>query len=384
MEVAQHMKKNQPDVQPGADQPRLTDLTRLTPTHRVFRKFSRAMPAAAVVLVLSTLILFTNLAQEDGATAAPDRSPDVSSGQSLASGSSFETEDLIDDDLLYREGSIDYYIEQIMDQLPTPTATPEPTPYPVVYDADGVLQEGMPPENFTADNILYYVLVSKANVRSLPNTSADIVARVTMGDALTRTGYGLNWSQVQTADGQTGYILTSLITAEFVAKPTPTPSPTPKPTAKPTPKPTASPTAAPANNPTTAPVNPGSVLTDQQKADIVALAKSCLGVRYVYASEDMSGFDCSGLTLYIYKQLFGITLPRSARGQASAGKAVSYSNIDIGDIICLDCDHNDGIVDHVGIYIGDGQMIDASATAGKVRQKTLRTDDIVTIRRIIY
>ena len=370
------MKKNQPDVQPGADQPRLTDLTRLTPVHRVFRKFSRALPAAAVVLVLSTLILFTNLAQDDGATAAPDTSPNVSAGQTLTSGSSFETEDLIDDALLYRGGSIDYYIEQIMDQLPAPTATPEPTPYPVVYDADGVLQEGMPPENFTADDTLYYILVSKANVRSLPNTSADIVARVTMGDTLTRTGYGLNWSQVLTPDGQTGYILTSLITAEFVAKPTPTPSPTPKPTAKPTPKPTA--------GQTTAPVNPGSVLTDQQKADIVALAKSCLGVKYVYASEDMSGFDCSGLTLYIYKELFGITLPRSARGQATAGKAVSYSDIDIGDIICLDCDRNDGIVDHVGIYIGDGQMIDASATAGKVRQKTLRTDDIVTIRRIIY
>lgn len=272
---------------------------------------------------------------------------------------------------------------------PTPTVTPGPTPYPLVFDASGVPQEGMPVSDFTADNTVYYVKVNKANIRELPNTDAAIIAKVTIADQITRNGFGINWSQVSTDDGQTGYILTSMITTEFVAKPTPTPVPTPIPTPAPTAVPTAVPAAEPAPTDVPAPVappaSPGSTLTDAQKADIVALAKSCLGVPYVYGSESMSGFDCSGFTTYIYQTLFDITPPRSALGQSSAGVAVARADIQIGDIICFDWDSPFGKCDHVGLYIGDGQYIHAASSKGKVLQSTLKsTNPIVSIRRLIY
>lgn len=162
---------------------------------------------------------------------------------------------------------------------PVPTATPKPTstpvptatPYPVETDAVGSIQEGMPVEAFTVDDTIFYVLAYEANIRILPRTDSDIVTKVVMGDKLTRIGYGLNWSSIKTSKGQTGYILTSLITTEVIYKPVPTATPTPKPvpTAKPTPtptpkptvaptptstpKPTAAPTAAPAPDPTAEP-----------------------------------------------------------------------------------------------------------------------------------
>ena len=99
----------------------------------------------------------------------------------------------------------------------------------------------------------------------------------------------------------------------------------------------------------------------------------------------MSGFDCSGLTTYIYKELFGIVnLPRSARGQATAGRPVTRDNIEIGDIICFDWSGGDGICDHVGIYIGSGQYIHASYSKGYVLEATLKASSpVVSIRRII-
>ena len=144
---------------------------------------------------------------------------------------------------------------------PVPTVTPEPTstpvptvtPYPVETDAAGIIQEGMSVDAFTADDTVFYVHAYEANIRKLPRTDSDIMTKVTMGDKLTRTGYGLNWSKIKTSKGQTGYILTSLITTEVIHKPIPTAAPTPKPTPTPTPKPTASPTAAPTASPTAAP-----------------------------------------------------------------------------------------------------------------------------------
>ena len=347
------------------------------------------LPAAAAVLIFLTLTIYLTVVQGQifrieavGSTAAAtwrtiDR-PDSQLGidgmelllkRGLAGDYELTTATV--------ETTAETTIETTAAATPAPTVTPGPTPYPLIYDANGVPQEGMPVSDFTADNTVYYVHVNKANIRELPNTDAAVVAQVTIADQITRIGFGINWSQVTTADGRTGYILTSMITTEFVAKPTPTPVPTPKPTAAPTPVP------VPAT--VIAPVAPGSTLTDAQKADIVALAKSCLGVPYVYGSESMSGFDCSGFTTYIYQTLFDITPPRSALGQSSAGIAVAMADIQIGDIICFDWDSPYGKCDHVGLYIGDGQYIHAASSKHMVLQSTLKsTNPIVSIRRLIY
>jgi cell wall-associated NlpC family hydrolase len=376
------MKKNWPDRVPRDEQPRRVDLANLRMPGTALRKLQIVlMPAAAVLLVVLLFISSASFIPDWPADPVDSTEQPTSTTIKFTSFESDYTQNQ-----LSRDHSFDFYLNQVAVEIhtptlaptlsPTPTSSPTPSPYPLIYDAAGIPQEGMPIADFLSDGSTWYISSSKVNVRQLPATSSDIVARLVMGDAVTRVSYGLHWSCVKTADGLTGYALTSLMSAQFVARPTPSPTPTPKPTKAPTPTPA----------PTKVPVNPGSVLTDEQKAQIVELARSCLGVKYVYGSESMDGFDCSGLTTYIYLELFGINnLPRSARGQATAGKAVPLDSIEIGDIICFDWSGNDGICDHVGIYIGGGQYIHASYTKGYVLEATLKPSfPVVSVRRIIY
>ncbi len=337
----------------------------------------------AVVLVLSTLVIYLTVGTGSGPLLQPVNSAltnlaaNIHQPDPLEYGSADYAEFLTisrSRSLISTPTPISPAPDQTFTELqePDPTGVPEPTPYPKVFDASGVPQEGMPVEAFTVDNTAFYVKVNQANVRQAPNTSSEILARCTMGDKLTRLGFGLDWSSVKTADGETGYVLSNLITSAFVAKPTPTPTLAPTPT--PRPKPTATPV----------PASGSSSLTADQKQAIIDLAKSCIGVRYVYGGMSMKGFDCSGFTSYVYKTLFGITLPRSARDQAHAGKAVSKADIQVGDIICFDWDNGDGVCDHVGLYIGGGQYIHAAHSRGCVLESTLKsTNPVVSIRRII-
>jgi hypothetical protein len=87
----------------------------------------------------------------------------------------------------------------------------------------------------------------------MPNTDAAIIGELSLGDPVKRLGFGLDWSRVTGPDGQTGYILNSLISKQFIAKPTPSPTATPSPKPTRAPKPTAAPTATPTAKPTQEP-----------------------------------------------------------------------------------------------------------------------------------
>ncbi len=359
------MRINQVKEQlPEAPQNDCRPVTIEAPTlpRKAVRLLKRALPGTAIALVLATLFIFSSVIQPQllqYGTAATQMAAATQETYHAVAGPGNNI-DIDDPDRQPNRGDT------------TTTATTEalgPTPYPVIYDANGVLQEGMPVEVFTADSTLHYVRKNTVNVRELPNTSATILTKVTIADQVTRLGYGITWSRVQTASGQIGFVLSEFITTEVVLKPTPAPTPAPRQTFGYYPE------AA----------NPGSTLTAEQKDQIVALAKSCLGVKYVYGSEDMSGFDCTGLTTYIYQKLFGITLNRSAKTQVNNGAPVSLEDIEIGDIICFDWSSPLGQCDHVGIYIGGGQYIHAAHSKGYVLYGTLKpSNPVVSIRRIIY
>lgn len=139
--------------------------------------------------------------------------------------------------------------------------------------------------------------------------------------------------------------------------------------------------SAPAAGATTAPSNPGATTapsnpsggvkdTDYETGEkIVALAKQYLGCKYVYARENPPYFDCSGLTQYVYKQ-FGYNLKRTAYLQGyddTWPKIKSISDLQVGDLIYFNTNETDAdLSDHAGIYIGDGNFIHASSSAGKV------------------
>jgi len=115
-------------------------------------------------------------------------------------------------------------------------------------------------------------------------------------------------------------------------------------------------TAPPSNLPNP----PASTLGGQA----VAIAERYLGVPYVWGGASPSGFDCSGLTMYVYSQL-GVSLPHNAAAQYYALPHVSEGDLQPGDLVFFDG------LNHVGIYIGGGSMIHAPHTGTVVQISSL-------------
>jgi len=103
--------------------------------------------------------------------------------------------------------------------------------------------------------------------------------------------------------------------------------------------------------------------------DAVDLAASLIGRPYVWGAEGPNSFDCSGLTQYVY-QRFGVELPRRAISQSRFGDAAGR-RFRRGDLLFFSTDTRKSEVTHVGLYEGDGVMIDASKRHGRVRRDDL-------------
>ena len=128
-----------------------------------------------------------------------------------------------------------------------------------------------------------------------------------------------------------------------------------------TPKPTTTPKKTTVNTPQTKPPISSGNEPNSSKANIlVNTARSMVGAAYVWGSATPYATDCSGLTMQCYAKI-GISLPHKASAQANYGTAVSYSNMQKGDLIFFGGDSYSSIY-HVAIYVGDGKMIHAENT----------------------
>lgn len=105
---------------------------------------------------------------------------------------------------------------------------------------------------------------------------------------------------------------------------------------------------------------------NKSSSQVANYAYNFLGRPYVYGANGPNAFDCSGFTSYVYRH-FGVSLPRTASSQFSAGSAVSRNNLAPGDLVFF---NTVGYLGHVGLYIGGGDFIHA-ASSGRVKISSL-------------
>ena len=115
----------------------------------------------------------------------------------------------------------------------------------------------------------------------------------------------------------------------------------------------------------------------RQRRLVLRVTRLQLGVPYVYGGASRSGFDCSGLTMYVYRRL-GRDLPHGATAQASRGRRVSLRRLEIGDLVFYG---GSGYYSHVSIYAGHGRVIDAPHTGAVVSYSPV--GGAATARRLI-
>ncbi len=189
-----------------------------------------------------------------------------------------------------------------------------------------------------------YVSADVLNVRSQPNVSSDRIAQLNYGAQITILGEVSGWYQIS-VQGRTGYVSAGYVSTTPLGG---------------------------GGTVTPAPVTPGNATTAQQ---VVAIAKSYLGTPYVYGGMSPSGFDCSGFTAYVYKQV-GINLIHGASSQmtASNGVSVSRDQLQPGDLVFFRASGSSYPATHVGIYVGDNCFIHASSSAGRIVITDLSVD----------
>ncbi|PPU35494.1 glycoside hydrolase [Xanthomonas sp. CFBP 7912] len=125
-------------------------------------------------------------------------------------------------------------------------------------------------------------------------------------------------------------------------------------------RPAAAPPPPPRVWPQVAPANPAAA------NDILMRALGLVGTPYRFGGNTPeTGFDCSGLVTYVYKDVAAVMLPRTSRELAAIqGPPIPPERLATGDLVFFGAG---GSVTHVGIYVGEGRFVHAPTTGGTVR-----------------
>lgn len=190
-----------------------------------------------------------------------------------------------------------------------------------------------------------YVNCNLLNVRVSPNTSSEIVAQLPQGTKLEIIYTDLGWYNVRMENGVTGFVFAPYITKAQIV----------------------------------------SDVNNEVAEKVASDAHNYIGSRYVYGTSGPNTFDCSGFTSYLYKQ-YGVSLPRTSTSQGTVGRYVDKNSLVEGDIVCFS-NRSDRKINHVGIYVGDGNFIHASTSVRGVVMDSLYSNyyvnHYVTARRVM-
>jgi cell wall-associated NlpC family hydrolase len=115
----------------------------------------------------------------------------------------------------------------------------------------------------------------------------------------------------------------------------------------------------------------GAAVTALRSAqDLASAALDLIGIRYKWGGNTPeSGLDCSGLVRYVFQQVTGVTLPRTAKDMSHLGTAVGLHDLQPGDLVFFNTRRF--AFSHVGIYLGDNQFVHAPRRGRDVEVATL-------------
>ena len=209
------------------------------------------------------------------------------------------------------------------------------------YVSSSYLQTTVPGGTTTENNnssttttVKYVNATSGLNVRSGAGTSYSKIGSLDYKEKVTVLSTSNGWAKIN-YKGQAGYVSSSYLQSTV---------------------PSGSTSNSGSNNSVSA-----------SASSVIAYAKTLLGKPYVWGAQGPNSFDCSGFTYYVFKNKAGIILPRTSSAQSKYGTYVSRNNLRAGDLVFYDTNGaNNGQVSHVGLYIGNGQMIHASYSQKKI------------------
>lgn len=225
----------------------------------------------------------------------------------------------------------------------------------------------------TAEKLLktLYVNTETVNLRQEANTTSEIVSRLKLNTTVEVYEELNGWYRVK-VEGKAGYISASLL-SDKKQEVTSRSSTTPRQNNNTN-------TNKPAETQNT--TNQTNQATSKKGATVVQTASNYIGSSYVYGASGPNSFDCSGFTSYVYRQ-HGINLNRTAAGQYSNGTAVARSNLQPGDLVMF----GKSGINHVGIYIGGGNIVHAANRQRGVTIDTINSgyynNNYVGARRVI-
>ncbi|MEU7277650.1 NlpC/P60 family protein [Streptomyces sp. NPDC045431] len=121
---------------------------------------------------------------------------------------------------------------------------------------------------------------------------------------------------------------------------------------------------------------PAGEAASERAAAAVRAARSALGRPYIWGANGPYGFDCSGLTQWAYAQA-GVSLPRTSQAQRNAGRHVPLSEARPGDLVTYRSDAS-----HIGMYMGNGQVVHAPYPGAPVRYDPVGMMPISAVTRV--
>ena len=205
------------------------------------------------------------------------------------------------------------------------------------------------------------------NLRGGPSTAYDKLSALGAGVQLDLLGRYEDWYKVRTSNGATGWISMELVNVDdFIVRRIATTRDIPALPQRQVAKPQAAaqaqatrPQAAAQAAPKAAVVAPPPA-PSAAGSSVTGFAMQFVGAPYVWGGAGPRAFDCSGFTLYVYKQ-FGLNLPHNAAAQFNTAYGTIISNpadLQPGDIVFFVNTYMPGI-SHVGVYVGGGNVVQA-------------------------